>query len=127
MWLFTKTGFYSVVQKKGEEGLQVRARVEKDLITLKEKYMPELTDPIYTVGDYAYRSFISHADFANGMARVGEDIHYDNFKNTIGKIDIARAHIYSNIWYEGLALNKVDANYHQRIEKRLSLKRMAGR
>ncbi|MBI4704877.1 MAG: hypothetical protein HY744_27550 [Deltaproteobacteria bacterium] len=44
MWLFTSFGFFSVVQKPGEEGLTVRARVRSDLERPREQYLPGLRE-----------------------------------------------------------------------------------
>jgi hypothetical protein len=112
MWLFTTIGFFSVVEKPlaGAEGkLQVRARVAADLDALREKYMPELSATQATPkGDYKFRAAISHADFARGLAKLAEDIHYSNFKSAVGKAQGAeREHVYHNVWSAGMALENL--------------------
>ena len=100
MWLFTTIGFFSVVQKDNQTDLTVRTRVAGDLERLREKYMPELSATLRNAGtDYPYRATISHADFAAGMERIASDIHYSNFKATVGKeMGRNRAHIYAKVW-----------------------------
>lgn len=100
MWLFTSTGFYSVVQKPGESRLTVRARVRSDLERLRKKYMPELSETFVDVGtDYRYRAFVDHAAFGRGLARVGEALHYSNFKGEVARTQSQRrATAYSNAW-----------------------------
>jgi hypothetical protein len=100
MWLFAATGFYSVVQKPGETRLTVRTRVRSDLDRLREKYMPELSETFVDVGtDYRYRAFIDHAAFGRGLARIGEDVHYPNFKGEVARTQTSRrAAVYSSAW-----------------------------
>ena len=40
MWLFTTFGFFSAVQKPGDDFLTIRGRSAKDLDRLREKYLP---------------------------------------------------------------------------------------
>ncbi len=100
MWLFTTTGFYSIVQKPGETRLTVRARVRSDLDRLRKKFMPELSETFVDVGtDYRYRAFVDHAAFGRGIARVGEALHYANFKGEVARTQSSRrAAAYSNAW-----------------------------
>jgi hypothetical protein len=112
MWLFTTTGFFSVVEKPIDDRpnttpmLAVRSRVPGDLEALREKYMPELTATIATPrADYKFRAAISHTDFARGLARLAEDIHYDNFKSAVGKTQgYQREHVYHGVWNAAMQL-----------------------
>jgi len=86
MWLFTALGFFSVVQKPGDPFLTVRARVAVDLDKLREVYMPELAPTCTKAGtDYPFRATINHENFARGLARLGREIHYGNFKSEVAK------------------------------------------
>jgi len=112
MWLFTTVGFFSIVEKpidgviSKEPMLAVRSRVAGDLEALREKYMPELSKPIATPrGDYKYRASITHEDFARGMAKLSQDIHYDNFKTAVGKTQgYEREHVYHGVWSAAMQL-----------------------
>lgn len=47
MWLMTPIGFFSIVEKpydRHDGTLTVRARVEGDLVELKNRYLPELSE-----------------------------------------------------------------------------------
>lgn len=100
MWLFTTIGFFSVVQRPGDAFLSVRARVAEDLDRLREEYMPELSETVEWPGaDYRYRAFISHEDFARGLARLAMDIDYGNFKSAVGVHQgLDRELLYSQVW-----------------------------
>jgi hypothetical protein len=99
MWIFSKVGFYSVVQKPGQSYLTVRSRVREDLENLRETYIPGLSVIMAGGGtDYPYRALISHKHFGNGLAEMGNDIHYSNFKNEVASNDMARANVYGNFW-----------------------------
>ena len=101
MWIFTTIGFFSVVQKRGNSFLTVRARVASDLDRLREKYMPELSKTIKGQGtDYPYRATISHEEFARGIAKLIKDIRYTNFKNEVlRKMGNQREQTYSKVWH----------------------------
>lgn len=112
MWLFTTVGFFSIVEKPiegaktGVPMLAVRSRVAGDLEALREKYMPELSEPIATPrGDYKFRASITHEDFAKGMTKIVSDLHYDNFKSAVGKTQgYEREHVYHGVWAAAMQL-----------------------
>lgn len=99
MWIFTESGFYSVVQKPGEDRLTVRARLEGDLERLRER-MPTLGPTVVTPeADYRFRAIISHADFAAGMLGLVEDLRYSNFKSHVRRtMGAERADLYHRVW-----------------------------
>ena len=119
MWLFTTIGFFSVVEKPVDQALSaapmlaVRSRVPGDLDALREKYMPELSATIATPrADYKFRAAISHADFARGLARLAEDIHYDNFKSAVGKTQgYQREHVYHGVWSAAMQLEHLKGRH----------------
>lgn len=100
MWLFTTIGFFSIVQKPGETGVQVRARAADDLDRLRERYLPTLSATIPTpAGDYPFRALIRHDDLADGLGALVRDITYDNFKATVQAVQGPVRHdIYAQVW-----------------------------
>ncbi|KAF0178677.1 MAG: hypothetical protein FD161_1721 [Limisphaerales bacterium] len=108
MWLFTTLGFFSVVQKPGEMQLTVRARVDADLDRLRERYLPTLSATVANAGtDYPFRARVSRKAFSEAMAQMAEDIDYSNFKDEVARVSgRGRAHIYSGVWTQLLALSK---------------------
>jgi hypothetical protein len=111
MWLITTTGFYSIVQKSGEKDLTIRARVRKDLEALRDKYLPDLGEIARNDNtDYRYRAKVSPADLAKAAAQMVRNINYDNFKNTVVKVQgHRRSHVYSNVWEGLLVLEKEES------------------
>ena len=67
MWLCSKEGFFSVVQKEDSDRLDVRARVRADLVALSTQYLGNPQPMIYTFpnADYEYRIFLTHEEWAN--------------------------------------------------------------
>lgn len=103
MWLQTRVGFFSIVEKPGnhaEEQLTIRARVGADLTALRERYLPELGEvQISHSNDYRYRALAPRAAVAQALARAALDIDYSNFKDTIAREQGAnRAHLYGKVW-----------------------------
>jgi 8-oxo-dGTP pyrophosphatase MutT (NUDIX family) len=104
MWLITKIGFFSIVQKPGDEmkesTLTVRARVKADLESLRDGYIPALGPISEDTGtDYKYRARASRLDFANAISQIVLDIDYSNFKNAVAKSQgVERSQLYHELW-----------------------------
>ncbi len=100
MWIFTDRGFFSVVQKPGEDRLTVRARLEGDLERLREEF-PTLGPTVVTPdADYLFRATISHADFAAGMHKMASEIGYSNFKDRVHDAQgREREWLYHSVWH----------------------------
>lgn len=100
MWLVTSFGFFSIVQKKDQTHLTVRARVAADLDELRQRYLPDLSETIAGQGtDYPFRATVSHAGFAAALSRMGEDIHYSNFKQLLYQEQgEERGQLFSEVW-----------------------------
>jgi len=101
MWIITPFGFFSIVQKKkADEFLTIRARARGDLVALKKKYLPAMSEIIEGGGtDYQFRARAGHEEVGDALAKIAKDINYANFKNTVhdrqGK---QRADTYSKVW-----------------------------
>ncbi|MCL5670049.1 MAG: hypothetical protein M1423_01935 [Acidobacteria bacterium] len=100
MWIVTNFGFFSVVQKPGDDQLTVRARVRQDLEALRGKYIPDLGEILENAGtDYQYRVKVRREVFAEAMKSIVLDIDYSNFKNSVAKKQgHNRAHVYHDLW-----------------------------
>lgn len=100
MWLFTKIGFFSAVQKTGTDELTIRARVYEDLERLREQYLPDLSPTIGHAGtDYPWRATVAHSKFAAALGRIALDVDYGNFKNEVAKSQGKdRAARYGKVW-----------------------------
>jgi len=126
MWIFTTFGFFSVVQKPVSPGapsgkLVIRSRVPGDLEALKADYMPEMGEIIATPdGDYKFRAAITHAAFAEGMAKVALDIDYDNFKTEVSmRAGYDRAQVYHEVWKAAFGLERMQRMRPQRFSSEL--------
>ena len=103
MWLITKFGFFSVVEKREDQGndtLTIRARSEKDLTNLKGAYLPKMGEIREGEGtDYKYRATASREDIAKAFMQAIQDIRYSNFKNEVKKRQgEQRASVYGWVW-----------------------------
>jgi hypothetical protein len=100
MWLMTNFGFFSIVQKKDDDILTVRARARGDLETLQERYIPTLGHILKGEGtDYQYRAKVSREDMAEALGKIIMDIDYSNFKNSVAeKQGNKRARLYGEVW-----------------------------
>lgn len=93
MWLFTKTGFVSIVEKAGDHEAQtvtVRSRDLESLEVMREDiyklYDYELGEAEITENsgtDYAYRMVITKEELKRYMVAIVDGIDYDNFKSEI--------------------------------------------
>lgn len=103
MWLFTTSGFYSIVEKPWDRDtgtLTVRARVAADLEHLRKGSLPELGPTVEDpTADYRFRAQAPREAVALAMARLARDLDYDNFKSAVGRRQgHRRADIYHRVW-----------------------------
>ena len=108
MWLFTKTGFYSIVKKPGDQDLTVRARNGSDLDRLRDRHLPSLGRTIEGGGtDYPYRAFVSVDDLVDAMADIVRELDYANFKSEVARrMGHERAKTYGRVWSALLDIEK---------------------
>lgn len=103
MWLITKIGFFSIVEKSEDrdtDTLTIRARVRSDLEALRSFYIPTLGAIVeYAGSDYRYRARANKEDIGAAMVKIISDVKYSNFKDEIanrqGKV---RAALYGEVW-----------------------------
>jgi hypothetical protein len=90
MWIFTKLGFFSVVEDENDHNkVFVRARDRADLAALK------LDRIIITPeADYRFRVHITKNRWARKMHELAKHIDYPNFKAAVPQ----RSELYSEVW-----------------------------
>lgn len=106
MWLFTKIGFYSVVQhRENDQVVIIRARDRADLVALQglmhEMFRRERPPKVASTpaADYPYRMNVGKARFAEVARRFAEDVDYENFKDRVKRAQgNARAALYLRVW-----------------------------
>lgn len=101
MWIFSKAGFFSVVEDRADsDRIVVRARIRHDLHNLRAKYAPELSCvEVNYKRDYRYRAFISRAAWANAMSKMAMDLDYSNFKSMVDRTQgVDRHDLYTRVW-----------------------------
>lgn len=106
MWLMTRHGFYSIVDK-GEE-THVRARERGDLENLLPFFKLFTAQPPVIVptppADYAFRIILKgerqsrQAIIGGVLGELGEDIDYPNFKGEVDKRPDQRRKPYHEVW-----------------------------
>jgi hypothetical protein len=109
MWVVTKIGFFSAVQKHGTDYLTIRARVKKDLENLIP-YLPGEGHKILELPghDYPYRLLCWHESWAEAMAKLSQEVDYDNFKSEIGLKDPARESVLHRVWSALFGLEELE-------------------
>jgi hypothetical protein len=80
MWLFTTSGFISIVEKDANH-LAVRARDSLSLSSLAQSYDVEIRRT--PTADYPYRIFITKDQFKNWLSNQPGQIQYKNFKSQV--------------------------------------------
>jgi len=105
MWLCTKFGFYSIVQKT-EGVFHVRSRLDQDLWNLvaaaggEAGYLGHVEVLSSDDTDYRYRIIVDADMVAKIMATLGESIDYPNFKDNIHELPDQKDKLgaYSRMW-----------------------------
>ena len=80
MWLATKHGFYSIVQKSPGQ-FHVRGRVRKDLENLLQLVGKDLEILDWPSADYRYRFIVSQRELSDIMGALAVSLDYPNFKS----------------------------------------------
>jgi len=84
MWLFTKQGFFSVVQNKCDSSkLHVRSQFNGDLERLLCRYGIVANIDHTPSGDYQYRCDVDRDDFARIVSEEASAIDYEKFKPAV--------------------------------------------
>ena len=99
MWLCTKYGFYSIVQKQPGE-FHIRARVKRDLENLKTVSEIKRRILVTKDADYRYRMVVNEIEVMVAMTVLTHTLNYPNFKAEIGKAEDQRDKLtaYHEIW-----------------------------
>lgn len=84
MWLATKHGFYSIVQK-APQTYHVRGRMRADLENLLQLIEGEHTIHEWPSADYRYRIIVDQVALTGIMAALAVSLDYPNFKNQIAR------------------------------------------
>lgn len=120
MWIYSKTGFVSIVEFIGEPGkVLVRARVREDLdnflanvdrITLGgDPQDPSGRGEVVAAGhDYKYRAKITKAQAGSALFNMAGEIDYSNFKGSIPQGPTNRHSVYFGVWSETTRLSAAD-------------------
>ncbi len=99
MWLASKHGFYSIVQKSPGQ-FHVRARVKQDLENLLGLLAWEIEIYRWPGADYRFRIIIGEQHLHALLSALGQTLDYDNFKSKISSLpdQQKRLHAYNTIW-----------------------------
>ena len=101
MWIFTRYGFYSVVEKAKREGsgseVHVRSRVREQLEDLcglcsgleAEGMAPGAIEE-GTATDYRYRVRLGREAWAQVASKLAQDLDYSNFKGEVHRRGAAK-------------------------------------
>ncbi len=90
MWLFTTSGFFSVVLGDGKAGgldpdaVMIRSRCREHLLQLQSRFASAIGGAkIATTSetDYPFRIVIDQVAWRSVMAGLAEELNYRNFKN----------------------------------------------
>lgn len=82
MWLFTRTGFVSIVEHLDDPDiLVVRSRFAGHI----RRIFPNARVIKTPEADYLYRAYIPRHEVADAVKKAAEAIDYPNFKNAVGE------------------------------------------
>jgi hypothetical protein len=98
MWLMTKHGFYSIVQKKSGE-YHVRARERRDLQNLADRVpLPGAAIIDTPDADYACRIVTDKGTVLTILDFLGQSLDYSNFKGKIAVTPDQKHKPYHHVW-----------------------------
>jgi hypothetical protein len=116
MWLFSKSGFFSVVKHLYKpDHLLVRARLQEDIEAMAALLTKEtgqaFTPIVLDEADYRYRLEVPRADFGRIMTRLVEDLDYPNFKSAV-RGNMQRDQAYGRVWHVMACLQENNVRGH---------------
>lgn len=96
MWIFTRHGFFSIVEHKANPGLlMVRARIREDLEdAFGEADIIETADS----GDYRFRKSMPRQVVADYLGQEAFEIDYTSVKDEIDKDEPRRHRMLYDVW-----------------------------
>ena len=99
MWVFTKAGFFSAVEKRDAAAkLVVRARSRADIDALADR-LKVVSVKSSEGADYPYRLECLKKAWGEYLNESANDIDYDNFKNAMADIfDSKRLEQLHGVW-----------------------------
>lgn len=98
MWLMTKHGFYSIVEKKPAE-FHLRSRERQDLQNLVDRApLPECTVIDTPDADYAARIVTDRDTVRIVLAFLADSLDYSNFKGKIDSTTDQHHKPYHEVW-----------------------------
>jgi hypothetical protein len=98
MWLMTKYGFYSIVQKQPDE-YHIRGRERKDIENLVAGVpLPAAEIKESSVTDYAVRIIVGQTDVLAVLEFLGKNLDYNNFKDKIDRTQDQARKPYHEVW-----------------------------
>ncbi len=99
MWLMTKLGFYSIVEKRTDE-YHIRSRSRVDLENLKglldSDSLGELVVGGYT--DYPFRFITNWSGLREVFVSLSDTIDYPNFKSAVSQLPDQQSKPYGRVW-----------------------------
>jgi hypothetical protein len=97
MWIMTKIGFFSMVEKpKGQ--ICIRSRSVKDMIDLQKKVFPDYNILHTPKADYPYRLIVPIKYFRSEFGKLANTVDYPNFKSEVGSKNSHRENLYHQVW-----------------------------
>lgn len=100
MWLMTKLGFYSIVEKtRGEFHIRSRARVDlENLVRVMPAaaLIPEVVSTPHN--DYPFRLVVPGWWASAALGSLGHGINYVNFKDEVARRSDQREKPYHEVW-----------------------------
>ena len=98
MWLMTKYGFYSIVQKEPDI-YHVRSRELQDIENLVKKIpLPNANIIETSNSDYAVRVLVGQDDLQKILTFLKDSLDYSNFKNEVGLHSDQSRKPYHEVW-----------------------------
>lgn len=110
MWIASKLGFYSIVQKQPGEW-HVRARTKRDLEKLVKMFWVERLADIecWPAADYRWRIILrDRAEVRELFGVLADSVDYPNFKGVIGTLPDQREKLpaYHDLWHGLMRLQR---------------------
>lgn len=117
MWIFSRRGFYSVVEAADPGSIQIRARDREHLESLQLG-----AEIVHLAGaDYPYRVIVPKGVAVDVISALAQEIDYRNFKDTLDREHGRRSwfaaschEIWGVLWDRAFDLRTPDVPYERK-------------
>lgn len=98
MWVFTKYGFFSIVQHGQWYAVRARSRMHLERLKKRFEFLADTPIDEKSGTDYPCRIYMDRGDLLTVVTSLAGEISYTNFKKQVGTKDAMYSRAVAAVW-----------------------------